>query len=161
DVLAHGQLAVHVDAGHGLVGRVLRPEHLGAGLEGGGVGGGPPVALAALVVEAVGQLVTDHAADRAVVDRRVGVRVEDRRLQDAGREHDVDQRAVVGVVGLRGHAPVLAVYGPLGAFGVERPVRLGGAVDVADQVVVADQDRGVVAGRVGIADLDVVGGELL
>ena len=44
------------------------------------------VELAALVVEAVRQLVADHAADRAVVDRRIGVGVEDRRLQDAGRE---------------------------------------------------------------------------
>ncbi len=58
--------------------------------------GGPPVAqlavavgLAALVVEAVGDLVADHAADAAVVDGRVAVRIEERRLQDRGREDDL------------------------------------------------------------------------
>ena len=47
------------------------------------------VELAALVVEAVGHLVADHRADAAVVDRHVGVRVEERRLQDGGREDDL------------------------------------------------------------------------
>ena len=66
----------------------------------------PSIDLSALIVEAVRQLVTDDAADRAVVDRRVGVGIEHRRLQNAGRENDVAQRAVVGVVSLRRHAPI-------------------------------------------------------
>ena len=43
----------------------------------------------------------------AVVDRRVGVGVEERRLQDRRREHDlVERRVVVGVDRLRHHAPL-------------------------------------------------------
>ena len=58
-----------------------------------GVRRGPPVVqialgveLAALIVEAVRQLVPDHHADAAVVHGVVHVVVVERRLQDAGRE---------------------------------------------------------------------------
>jgi len=47
------------------------------------------VDLAALVVEAVGEFVADDRAGSAIVHRGVGIRIEDRRLQDRGREHDV------------------------------------------------------------------------
>jgi hypothetical protein len=74
---------------------VLGTEHAG-GPRKGGVLRGPPVAqhavavgLAALVVEAVADLVADDAADAAVVDGRVGVGIEERRLQDGGREDDL------------------------------------------------------------------------
>ena len=74
---------------------------------------GPPVAngagrvdLAALVVEAVADLVADDRADRAIVHRRVRRRIEERRLQDAGREDDlVLEPAVVGVDRLPGSSP--------------------------------------------------------
>ena len=77
----------------------------------------PPVAqraggveAAALVVEAVAHLVADHGADAAVVHRIVGVEVEERRLQDGGGEDDlVADGVVVGVDGLRRHAPLLGV----------------------------------------------------
>ena len=56
----------------------------------------PPVAqlagaveLAPLIVEAVADLVADHRADPAVVHRVVGFEVEERRLQDGGREDDL------------------------------------------------------------------------
>ena len=98
DVLAHGEVAVDVHAGQRLEGVVLRAQLPGAVFERLGVVGGPPVAqvavgvdLAALVVEAVGELVADHAADGAVVDGGVGVGIEDRRLQDRRRKHDVAQ----------------------------------------------------------------------
>ncbi len=112
-----------------LITGILRAQPLGAPLEGRGVRRRPPVAqlalgveLAALVIEAVGELVAYHPADGAVVDRRVGGRVEHRRLQDARREHDVAQRAVVGVVGLGRHPPVRAVDRPLQAADVEAPI---------------------------------------
>ena len=50
------------------------------------------VVLRALVVEAVGHLVADDHADAAEVHRRVDGEVEERRLQDAGREVDVVER---------------------------------------------------------------------
>ena len=69
---------------------------LGAPVEVGAVALGPPVAqvavavvLRALVVEAVADLVPDDGADAAVVDGVVGVDVEERRLEDRGREDDL------------------------------------------------------------------------
>ena len=89
DVLGERQLAVHVQAGQRLVGVVLRRQPVGGGAEVREVLRRPPVEeapprveLAALVVEAVADLVADHRADRAVVLGRVGVRVEERRVQD-------------------------------------------------------------------------------
>ncbi len=77
------------------------------------------VVLRALVVEAVGHLVADDHADAAEVHRRIDLEVEERRLQDAGREVDVvERRAVVGVDGGRRHAPLLLVHrlAQLGVF---------------------------------------------
>ena len=96
---------------------VLLDEHCRALLEGGAVGIRPPVAqrpvaveAAALVVEAVADLVADDRADAAVVRRGIAVRLEERVLQDRGREHDlVHQRVVVRVDGLRRHVPLVAV----------------------------------------------------
>jgi len=102
-----------------LVGVVLRDELAGDRIEGLAVGFRPPVAqaalaveLAALVVEAMADLVADHRADRPVVDRVVRLHVEERRLQDRSRENDlVLGRVVVGVDGLRRHAPLLVIAG--------------------------------------------------
>ena len=65
----------------GLIASYCAPSFVGARLERLRVAGGPPVAqvafavgLAALIVEAVADLVPDHRADRAVVHRVVGVR---------------------------------------------------------------------------------------
>jgi hypothetical protein len=161
DVLAQGQLAVDVVARQRLEGVVLLDQHRGLGLEVLVVGLGPPVAqvavavvLGALVVEAVADLVADHGADAAVVDRVVRVGVEERRLQDRGREHDlVHLRVVVGVDGLRRHAPLVAVD------------RLAQLVDfavgfdharthhVADQVVTLHHQLRVILPLVRVADL--------
>ena len=51
DVFAEGLAAVEVEIGEGGVGVVLRGERGGGGVEVGEVGGGPPVADAALGVE--------------------------------------------------------------------------------------------------------------
>src|SRR2546430_5416818 len=77
----------------------------------------PPVAqhaacvrLGALIIESVTHLVSDDAADAAVVDRRIRVGVEEGGLKDGGREHHlVERRIVVGVDGLGGHAPLAAL----------------------------------------------------
>ena len=55
-------------------------------------------------------LVPDHRADAAIVDRRIGLRIEERRLQDRGGEGDRDQRRVgLRVDRHRGHAPFPAI----------------------------------------------------
>jgi hypothetical protein len=97
------------------------------------VGGGPPVGdvavavvLRALVVEAVADLVADDRADAAVVGGVVGLGVEERRLQDRGREHDlVHPRVVVGVDRLRGHQPLVVVdrFAELGVARSRSPLR--------------------------------------
>ena len=62
------------------------------------------VVFAALVVEAVADFVADHGADAAIVHRIVGIRIEERRLQDRGRkENRVRRISVVGVHGRRRH----------------------------------------------------------
>jgi hypothetical protein len=103
---------------------------------------GPPVlqvalgvVLAALVVEAVGELVADGGAGVAVVGRVVHLRVEERRLQDAGGEVDVvDLRVVVRVHRGRGHVPLAAVDG-LADLGRSRRDSNCCAHDVAEEVV--------------------------
>ena len=80
---------------------------------------GPPVVefavavvLRALVVETVADLMADHRADAAVVRGILGIRVEERRLQNGGREHDhVHGRLIVGVHRLRIHQPFVLVDG--------------------------------------------------
>jgi hypothetical protein len=60
----------------------------------------------------VAGFVADHGTDAAVVDRVVAVGVEERRLQDRGREVDrVVGGVVVRVDRLRGHAPFVRSVG--------------------------------------------------
>ena len=70
------------------------------------------VEVAALIVEPVGHLMTDHNADTAIVLCIRCFRIEERCLKDCCREHDlVSQRIIVSVDGLRCHAPFGAVNG--------------------------------------------------
>ncbi|MBG9885282.1 hypothetical protein ABE10_01500, partial [Bacillus toyonensis] len=140
---------------------VLCDEALRALLEGGAIVVGPPVlqlalsvVAAALVVEAVADLMADHAPDPAVVRRRVAPGVEERVLEDRGGEHDlVHERVVVGVDHLRRHEPLVAVDGL--ADLADRAVMLEDRrpAHVADEVVRLDRDGGVVTPGLGVADL--------
>ena len=96
----------------------------------------------------------DHGADRAIVDGVVGAHVEERRLQDRGREHDLVHRAaVIRVHGLRRHAP-LGVVDRFAQFLDIAVVAEGrGAHRVAHQVVALDAQARVIAPFVRIADL--------
>ena len=121
---------------------------------------GPPVAeiavgveLAALVVEAVGEFVTDHGADRAEVHRIVGPVVIERRLQNSGGKRDV----VLGRVVVRVHRHRRIIPIPL----VERLADLGqpplhvvlaGALRVTQSIAARDLESRVVAPLIGIAD---------
>ena len=94
------------------------------------------VELAALVVEAVGQLVADGGAGIAVVGRVVQLRIVERRLQYAGREVDVVHlRVVVGVDRGRRHLPLAAIH-RLADFGELAPVFEGVAARGVARIVV-------------------------
>ena len=133
---------VHPGQAREVVGLVLRAEPGRLGLELGGVLGLPPVAkhagpvgLAALVVEAVGDLVADDPADAAVIDRRIGVGIEEGRLEDGGREDDlVLHRRVISVHRLRGHSPLGLVDRLLDPVAAVIPFEAGGALGIADEV---------------------------
>ncbi len=143
DVLAQCQLAVDVHARQRLIGVVLLGKRRGARVEILAVCLGPPVlqhAIAiifrALIVEAVADLVADGGADLAIVHRVVGVGIEEGRLQDAGREHDlVERRIVIGVVGRRRHAPFGAVDRLIDALRMAVPFEFSGVLNRRDQIV--------------------------
>ena len=94
------------------------------------------------VVEAVRDLVADDRPDAAVVHGVVRLRVEERRLEDAGREHDlVEQRVVVRVDDVGGQLP-------------PRPV--DGLTQAAHRVVVLEQRRRHAVAHEGVpADLEL------
>ena len=121
DVLAQRELAVDVIAGHRLdTPRIGAPAPcvLALNLSRSAWVNQPgaleqiavAIVLTALIVEAMTDLVADDGADAAVVDRIVGRRIEERRLQDGGGKHDlVHLGVVVGVDRLRRHAPLAAI----------------------------------------------------
>ena len=70
------------------------------------------VELAALIVEAVDDFVSDDHADGAVVHGIIFRGIEKRRLQNSGREvNGVQLRIVIGVDGGRSHRPLGAIDG--------------------------------------------------
>ena len=119
DVLAERHLAVHLLAIHHFDGREIVGQTGGALVEGGFVGSRPPVALVArdvkltaLIVETVAHLVTYHAADGSIVLSVVGLHIEERGLQNTGREaYLVGSGIIIGVDGLGCHVPLLLIYG--------------------------------------------------
>ena len=147
---------------------VLGPQPFGPGVEALGILGRPPVlqdpvavGLAALVVEAVADLVADDAADAAIVHRHVRLRVEEGRLQDGGGEDDLVQGGVViGIHGLGRHAPFAAVHRLVHPGHVPVPVRHLGAEHRAIEVIGLHHHGGIVAEMVRIADLHGELGEL-
>ena len=107
----------------------------------------------------MGVLVPDHHPDPAEVHRVVHAPIEEGRLEDAGREHDlVVRRVVIGVHGGGGHAPERAVrrlvdplVGPLDLEHLR-------ATGVAEVVVAPHLDRAVVLPVLGVAHLARVEG---
>src|SRR5205085_11514838 len=86
DILAERQLAVDREIRERLEAIVLRHERIGLRCEGFGRLGRPPVPklsnrieLATLVVESMAHFMADDSADRAIIGRGVGVRIEEGR----------------------------------------------------------------------------------
>ena len=163
-------MAVGVKAGLDLDRVELGSEHFGFLLELRLIRRRPPVGHvavrvkeAALVVEAMGHLMADHDTDAAVIDGVIRIGVEERRLQDGGREADlIGRRVIVGIDRLRRHAPFglvrrLAefghIVGHIPGAGTAQILKIGlGRIDVEGAVILP---------LVGIADLDGEGCELL
>ena len=161
DVLAHRELAVDVHVVDRVDRVVLCTETRGAGIKRLRIVARPPIAevafavgLAALVVEAVPDLVADHRADAAVIHGVVSVHVEERRLEDGRGKHDlVVRRVVVRVHRLRGHAPAGAVHRLAEAADGVLVLERARAHRVADEVIAANDDLRVITWLVGVSDL--------
>ncbi len=104
----------------------------------------------------------DHRADGAVVHGVVGVRIEERRLQNGRGKHDfVVQRVVVGVDLLRCHLPLGAVDGQVQTGHLIVPLPQAGATHVADEIVTPHLERRIVLPFVRVADLGREGRQFL
>jgi len=92
-------------------------QHLAAFVKTSGIIGCPPinqialfVVLTTLVIKTVGHFVANHHADSPVIDSIIAVSVEERRLQDTGREADfVGTGIIIGIDRLGTHEPFILV----------------------------------------------------
>ena len=122
-VLALGQAAVLLHTGFGNKLGVLISDAVASFVVSFGIVSGPPIAqisvfveFAPLIVIAMDGLVPNHGASGRVVDRIVFGGIEERRLQNSGREVDcVGLRILVCVHRRRGHSPLGSVQ-PLANF---------------------------------------------
>src|SRR3984885_3535821 len=111
-------LAIYGQIGEGFIGVVLSGEFCRRGSEVCEVRWGPPIAhasfcveRAALSIERVADLMADDGADGAIVRSRRRGGIEERRLQNRGREvKRILQRQVHRVHRLRRHGPLLPIY---------------------------------------------------
>eukprot|EP01137_Pigoraptor_chileana_P014724 Opistho-2@69723 len=93
-------------------------------------------------------LVTDHHANAAVVAGVIGLRVEEGRLKDAGREGDLVQATGRGVDDIGRHAPARTVHRAVQVTHLARRVPGIGAQRIAG-VVVGPQAQPFIAGPLG------------
>ena len=169
DVLAQRQFSVAVQSGEyfKIVEEVFHD--LRSLFETLGVCFGPPVAqvavfveLRALVIEAVGHFVADDHPDGSIVAGVVGIRLEERRLQDAGGETNlVGGGIVVGIDGLRCHQPFVSIDAfvhSLFNVVVTHEAACSEEVFIETEFVV-DVQFGIVHPGVGIANFDAEGVE--
>ena len=145
----------------GIDGVVLRAKLRCARIERCGIVPRPPVAqvplavgLATLIVEAMANLMTDHGANAAIVRCVVGVDVEEGRLEDSCRKHNlIIGGVVVRIHRLRRHAPSRPVNrlakSRRHVLVLEQPRTHG----VAHEVAAVNRQLRVVTRHVGISDL--------
>ena len=161
EVLADGLLAIDREPRQDLDLRILRLQLLVQRLEGGAVLRRPPgcdvaiaVELGSGQVESVGDLMSDHGADPAVVGGGVGLRIEEGRLQDGRGEDDlVPGGAVEGIDDKGGGIPRLTVD-RLADRGELLPVRLQARGGDGRVKGIADRHVLVRVPDIGVTDLD-------
>src|SRR4051812_17893885 len=103
----------------------------------------------------------DDRTGAAVINGRISRCIEDRWLQNPSREDDIPQTAIVGVVSLRRHSPVTAIDRTRKTTGQVSPIKRGTTKDVADKVILLDDELRVIARMIRISDLDRISVELL
>ena len=169
DVLAEREAAVHVDAGERFLAVIAGDEFLAAGPEG-RLGRGRPAFLEPAgravmppgIVKAVGDLVADRRGDVAVEHRVIeGLPGVPGGGEDGGRQDDfVVQRVVVGVHGVRAHAPFLVFRRPAdaGELAAHGPAMDGR--QVIGQPTRADRDPFVETPFIRVADPGLHGRQL-
>src|SRR2546421_9597238 len=102
----------------------------------------------------------DSGANGTEVHGNISIYVEVRSLQYRCREYYVAQKTVVGVEGLRRHAPVALVHWTVAAAAIEGPVCGRRTADVADEVIVEHNHARIITRVIRVPDLDDVGIEL-
>ena len=99
-------------------------------------------------------LMAYHDADAAVVHGIVGIRIEERRLQDGRWKHDlVVERVVVGIDVAHLHLPFVPVDGFVEARQLPMPLPQIRALGIAEGIAAHDLECAVILPPVGIADL--------
>src|SRR6185369_11300321 len=125
------------------------------------VGLGPPVRqvsgcvkLCSLIIKPVSHLMADHGTHATIVVSVVSIRVEERRLENAGRKnYFVDLRVVVSIDGGRRHSPFHSVDGLTDLCQVASLFESSCACAIQDIRSSIDFHRGIVAPFVRVADL--------
>ncbi len=104
--------------------------------------------------------VADHRSDGAIVQSHVAVRIEERKLQDAGRKIDaVERRGVERIDRGRRHVPFGFVGGLADLVEVALPRSLRHLHAVAQVIVARNRHRAVVAPLLGVAHIVGDGGQ--
>ena len=111
------------------------------------------IELAALVVKAMRKFMANHYADAAKIHGIIRIFIEERRLQNAGREINVIVwRAVIGVHGWRRHAPLFLVQRLANLIEIALDFKRARSLDIANKIAAHDLHRTVVAPGVRVAD---------
>src|ERR1700677_712080 len=145
-VFAQGQLPVDLDIVKNYVLRILIRDATGSLLKCFGVFGSPPVPqiavrveLAPFIVEAMRKLMSDGSAGIAEVGSRVGIRIEQWRLQNPGGEiYIVHLRIVVRIYRGRSHEPFAEIHGLANLRQLTLKFEFAGVKHVAHFVVADD-----------------------
>src|SRR5438552_16820468 len=161
EILAKGQLPVHVEAVQHSVRIELRCHESSAAFELLEIGSAPPIAeislrvvLRALIIEAVRHLLPDDSTHAPVVHRVIRVRIEKRRLHDSGREDDLVHRwVVIRIDRRRCHSPLGAIDWLTDSGQVPTALVLAHGDLIVEERSRFDGERGVITPLVGISDL--------
>src|SRR3546814_3156187 len=101
------------------------------------------------------------SSDLTIVDRRIGIGIEERRLQDCGWKHDLDHAEIgIGIDLHRRHAPFPSVDGLTQLTNFIVVLKLARTQRIAEQIVAPDLQPRIIAPFIRITDLWREGGEL-